>query len=82
MTFFNPYKVDIIWKLKTQISRLKSAFQMKLTVISSVLPASTKQKNDPERHQKIAFKIRHSKLKRVSKSHQNVIAIEQITKEN
>ena len=55
MTFFNPYKVDIIWKLKTQISRLKSAFQMKLTVISSVLPASTKQKNDPERHQKITF---------------------------
>ena len=28
---------------------------MKLTVISSVLPASTKQKNDPERHQKITF---------------------------
>ena len=55
MTFFNPYKVDIIWKLKTQISRLKSAFQMKLTVISSVLPASAKQKNDPERHQKITF---------------------------
>ena len=70
MTFFNPYKVDIIWKLKTQISRLKSAFQMKLTVISSVLPAkqSKRMTRNVENDNFLKDKIRHSKVCQMNKN--------------